>query len=251
MGEGVIVFIPRLRLARAQALGALANISDKARGLALPYPVELARTVRAYVKGKVSWEDVKLRLRRLLGVYGGIWLKIEEPLLRGLKELGFADLVFTARARGIVKGFTSALELLAYALRLRLGAAVNPSEVYSLTHRLRPYIGFEPGLAARGYAVIVDSLRIAQVLAESFRLVNVMPGYVETPLEELIWAGRGEVLEALRRYTNFVFNYLTTSRDLDEAYLRWVVDEYPESYLAREARKLLLLLRGGSQSSYD
>ncbi len=230
--RALVLFVPRLRIARAFALNYIAELAGKFEELSLPYPVELERSLRAYARGIVDWSSLKRRVERLLGFYARAWLKVEEPLVRGLRalyEISEFSITLYGTLESVNKRLEGALELARLVLRTKIGRRVELGEwMKVIGSAATPSIP----RAREGSVVVVEQ-------RPSCAHVEVLPGYVDSPADKLAKTEGSGLAEAVREYVEYVTEYVLRYRDVDEAYFRWLLDKHPETPLARAVREYL------------
>jgi len=230
MGAWVLV-APRLRMARLWAAEKLALYADELRGVLLPYPRELELPVRRFVRGIVEWEELVSRVRDMGLPYVDAWSWTEEPLLRTLRSLEGRGYRLAVECYGppLRDDAESSWELTRLLLRTRVTGRVDLEAWRKLVSSGRPP-------TREGYATV--SLRPAEgatVLAWEYPFPPGDALSAETLSEE-----------SVKALVDYVFNYLITTRNPDEAYVRWLSSVHGE--VGRElealARALGLLGRG-------
>ncbi len=240
-GAARVIFVPHLRLGRALLVNKLVELG--CHKLALPYPKELRRDLTLYSQGSIGWRELVWRVRELLGDYHRPWLYVEEPLVRGLRILreaaGGLSIVCYESLEELRRGLEGRYGLLALALRRRVGLSVSPEEV---RRHLRGGDGALVKVLARvvelGYVAVVTDRGLASALADE--VLEVLPGYVESPAERILKCPDERTFE---EFVKYIFDYVLTSENADVAYFRWLADTYPESELARRAADLIRLAR--------
>ncbi len=234
MGAYVLV-APRLRLARLWAAEEIALAADELRGVLLPYPRDLGAPVRRYVRGASSWEDLVAEVRRLGLPYADVWSWTEEPLLRRLRSLwaGGFRLAVECYGSSLADEARATEELLRLLLRTRVTGKIDLAAWARL-------VGGRPPVR-EGYATL--SLRAAG------EAKVVEWGYPMPPSDSLAPENLSE--ESVKRYVDYIFDYLMKARNPDEAYLMWLSRHNAElaAELAELAKTLGVL--GGHRAVVD
>ncbi len=198
---------PRLRMARLLAGEAVAELAEVARGVLLPYSQDLECHIRRYISGIIGWPEL-LRAVRGSGLpYAASWGWVEEPLLRRLRSLREKGFTLTVKCYGPSIGEEAALttELLRQVLRVRLMGEVNLEEWKRLLNRGR-HVPLEEGFVT-----------LSSIPVKGAAVVKVWR-YPPPPTDALSVDGP----EAVKRYVDYIFEYIIPSSSLDEAYLRWL-----------------------------
>jgi hypothetical protein len=223
MGAYVLV-APRLRLARLWAAEEVALAADELKGVLLPYPRDLEAPVRRFVRGASSWEELVAEVRRLGLPYTDVWSWTEEPVLRRLKSLWASGFHLAVECYGppLADEARATEELLRLLLRTRVTGKVDLSAWAKL-------VGGQPPVK-EGYATL--SLRAAS----GARVVEW--GYPMPPSDALGPENLSE--ESVKRYVDYIFDFLMRARNPDEAYLMWLSRHHGElaAELAELARAL-------------
>lgn len=247
-----ILFVPRLRIARSSLVSYLAERPGECR-IALPYPKELEGYATGYARGKLGWKRLLGGVAGILGPYAQPWLKIEEPLLRGLRLVAdrrdYFGLFFYRSADAILRSAEAQLELVRLVLRSAIREEVDVDEWRELiakigrSERGELYRQLED-LLEDGYSLVTESREVAGGLSRrrGVPVREVLRGYIRTPIEEL-WRSAEVDEKAVEAFIRYIRDYLVTSRSLDEAYFRWIVDNHPSAMLSEFARKILKELK--------
>ncbi len=201
----VALLAPRLRLARVKLADAISReFAGDRVAIALPYPPELERQLNLYSRGLLDWTRLKLSLRDLYGDFYRSWLWTEEPLLRALPVVGASVKCYGSRAAEYTK---RGGDLAVLAFKARVRGEIDLEE-------WRRVVGGKPALEPGPYDVVVSSAPV-----EGFESRDVW-GLPYPPSETL--SSSTLTREAVLEYVDYVFNYIVKSRNLDEAYLRWL-----------------------------
>ncbi|QOJ79074.1 hypothetical protein IG193_00990 [Infirmifilum lucidum] len=219
----IALLAPRLRLARVKLASTISR--EFASGevvIALPYPPELEKQLNLYSKGLINWTRLKLSLRNLYGDFYRSWLWVEEPLLRAMPVIGAKVKCYGSRASEYTK---RGGDLAVLAFKARARGEINLEEWRKVVEG-RPLL--EPG----PYDVVVSSAPM-----EGFENRDLW-GLPYPPSEAL--GSSPLTREAVLEYVDYVFNYIVKSRNLDEAYLRWL--EERKGVRAPELWRLLELV---------
>lgn len=200
----VALLAPRLRLARIKLAGILGGeFAGEEPHVALPYPREIEKHLNLYARGIIDWDRLKTALHDLYGGFCGSWLWTEEPLLRTLP---------IARARVKCYGASAAEylrrggDLAVLALKARVRGEVDLEE-------WRRAVGGRPAIDPGLYDAVVSSTPMEGF--ENRDLWN-----LPYPPSETL--GSPLTREAVLEYVDYIFDYVVKSRNLDEAYLRWL-----------------------------
>mgnify|MGYP001626406308 CR=1 FL=1 len=228
-----VLAAPRLRLARLWAAEQLASLADEVRGVALPYPRELETPVRRFVQGLIGWEELVARVRREGLPYVDVWSWTEEPLLRGLRSLASSGYELRVECYGppLAEEARASWELTRLILRVRVTGRVE-------LEAWRGVVGSGSAPAREGFATL--SLRPAGPR-------SIVWGYPFPPSDALSAETLSE--EGVRAMVDYIFRYVVTTSNPDEAYLRWLrgVDAGLASELEELARTLGLVRREEEQ----
>lgn len=216
---------PRLRMARLWAAEEIALTADELRGVLLPYPKELEPSVRRFVRGLIDWHELVSRARAAGLSYVDAWSWTEEPLLRRLKSLaaGGCQLAVECYGPPIREDAEASWELTRLLLRVRVTGKVDLEAWRRLLGTGRPPV-------KEGYATL--SLRVAEGAKVSAW------EYPLPPSDSLSSENLSE--ESIKALADYVFKYLVTTSNPDEAYIRWLSDTHRE--LADELRALAATL---------
>lgn len=216
---------PRLRMARLLAGEAVAELAEAARGVLLPYPRDLERYIKRYVSGAIRWVEL-LRAVEGSGLpYAGSWEWVEEPLLRRLRSLWERGFRLAVRCYGPSVGEEAerVAELLRQILRVRLRGEVD------LEEWKRVLSGGRPVPLEEGFVTLSSKPVKGAAVVEAWR-------YPPPPTEAL--SANSVSPEAVKRYVNYIFDFIIPSGSLDEAYLRWLESQPGWRGAARRLRIL-------------
>lgn len=197
----LLLHAPRLRLARVKLAEKLLEMESVER-VALPYPGDLERVLNLYSQGLVSWRRVVEEARERMPGYFRSWIWSEEPLLRALPLLGARVKCYMPPSE---KYFREASELALLAFRARVTGRIDLEE-------WRRVLKGDRAVPAEQVA-IANSPPVEGVGLDVW-------GLPYPPSEVLTAWSLSE--EAVREYVDYVFTYIVHSKNLDEAYLKWL-----------------------------
>jgi len=198
----LLLHAPRLRLARVRLAEVLLELEGAER-VALPYPSDLERVLNLYAQGLVGWRRVVEEARERMPGYFRSWLWSEEPLLRALPLLGAKVRCYMPSSKDY---FSRASELAVLAFRVRVTGKVDIEE-------WRKLLGSGAAAPPAEHVVVASRPPGGGLGVDVWRLPY-------PPSEVLSSSNLSE--EAVREYVNYVFTYIVHSKNIDEAYLRWL-----------------------------
>jgi hypothetical protein len=202
-----VLLAPKLRLARMKLASTLMELAGEVEGIALPYPKELERVLSLYAKGVVGYQRLMEAIRESMQGFSSSWLWVEEPLLLALPRLGVRRVL--CYLRSAAEAFSSAAELVSLAFRARVTGRIDLEE-------------WRKALRGGDVEVREGYVTIASRAPQGLQARDTW-GLPYPPAEALDPANLSE--EAVKEYVDYVFNYITRSRNLDEAYLRWLEEK--------------------------
>lgn len=208
-------------MARLKLSEKLLDLGEEIRGVYVPYPREMERVVNLYARGEVGWDRVVEEARRGMPEFYRGWLWVEEPLIRSLRVLGARVACYGDKLEGL---YRSAGEFLSALLRVRVTGEVRLEEWRKLLSRSEVPV-------REGY-VTVSSFSVPGATN-----VDVW-GLPYPPTDEPDVGSEGWV----RELVEYVFDYLVTSRNVDEAYVKWLRER--RGVRARELEEMLSILPG-------
>uniref|UniRef100_A0A7J3X6X6 Uncharacterized protein n=1 Tax=Thermofilum pendens TaxID=2269 RepID=A0A7J3X6X6_THEPE len=185
----------------------LMELAGELEGIVLPYPKELERVLNLYARGVVGYQRLVEAIRESMQGFSSSWLWVEEPLLLALPRLGVRRVLCYLRSAAEV--FSSAAELVSLAFRARVTGRIDLEE-------WRKALGSISVEVKEGYVTVASRAPRGLHAQDTW-------GLPYPPAETLDPASLSE--EAVREYVEYVFNYITRSRNLDEAYLRWLEEK--------------------------
>ena len=254
MADIEIILVPELRRSAVKAVSLLQDMSGL-EVILLDLPETLEKEIGKLAAYEITYEELirKIRQERLLPEPLESWTYLTEPVLRALPRLKLmrpelevscytsseapffaienatkiARLAFRARATGRVKidDWRSAITA-----SLDRNQEVFDEEVSKLILRAR---GRDAACLA-GLEAFRLKRRVAQHW-DSATARSAEPFYHRTPLEMLLHLfSRGEVsdeqLSTLAlAHVEYVYKYVLSSRDRDEAHSKWVKERIPNS----------------------
>ena len=206
-----VIVAPRLRIARILVGETLLSFTEKVKGVLLPYPLELEPVLQRFVRGSIEWEEFLREVKEKDLLHTRSWLWIEEPLIKRLRLLRDLGIKLEVECYGLkVRVLTNlASELLRLTLRARLKGRVE-------LERWRDILSRGVQVVLKDYYVTISSLEPRGVEG---RVLNVWR-YPLPPSEELSLSNLSE--ESVMRYVSYIFDYVMTSINVDEAYLKWL-----------------------------
>ncbi|MCS7104348.1 MAG: hypothetical protein NZ954_02125 [Thermofilaceae archaeon] len=225
--EPWVIVASRLRLARLWAAEEIVLAADELKGVLLPYPSELERHVKGFVKGLTTWDDLVSAVRDSGLPYVDAWAWTEEPLLRRLRSLHASGFKLSIECYGppIAVEAEASWELARQILRVRVTGKVD-------LEAWRKLVGKREPPAKAGYATIsLQPIEIARVTAWE---------YPPPPTDSL--SSRNLSEEQVMRMVNYIFNFVVTSRNPDEAYIRWLEELKYESSKINKLKSIALML---------
>jgi len=202
-----VFLAPKLKLARMKLANMLMELAGELEGVALPYPKELEKVLNLYARGVVGYQRLVETVRESMQGFSSSWLWVEEPLLLALPRLGVRRVLCYLRSAADI--FSSAAELVTLAFRARVTGRVDLEE-------WKKVLGAGNVEAREGYVTIASSAPRGLQARDTW-------GLPYPPPESLDPDNLSE--KAVREYVDYVFNYITRSRNLDEAYLRWLEEK--------------------------
>lgn len=225
-----VLAAPRLRIARLWASEEIAFLADELRGVLLPYPKELEQPVRRFIEGLIDWNELVARVRKEGLPYVDAWSWTEEPLLRRLRSLvasGF-DLRVECYGPPLKEDAEASWELTRLMLRTRVTGKVE-------LEAWRKLVG-------SGSAPVKDEF-VTLSLRPASGSRSIVWSYPFPPNDTLTAETLSE--ERVREAVEYVFKYVVTTSNPDQAYLRWLsnVDAKLASELEALARIIGLIGR--------
>ncbi|MEZ0346304.1 MAG: hypothetical protein ABWK01_07125 [Infirmifilum sp.] len=201
--EGWVLSAPRLRMARLKLANRLLDRTEAFSGVALPYPKELESILNLYAKGTVSFQRVVEVVRDVFRGHASGWLWVEKPLLLVLPQLGARVECYLRTAGELLSHYS---ELLALTLRTRITGKIKLDEwrMFSTRAEVTP---------RKGWITIVNGMPRSTHAVDVWKLPYPPPETLDA---------RTITDEAVKEYVDYVFNYIVQSRNLDEAYLKWL-----------------------------
>ena len=222
-----VIVAPRLRIARILVGEALLSFTGGVEGVLLPYPLELEPVLQRFVRGSIEWEEFLREVKEKDLLHTRSWLWIEEPLIKRLRLLRDLGIKLEVECYGLkVRVLTNlASELLRLTLRARLKGRVE-------LECWRDMLSRRAQVVLKDYYITISSSELRDVQC---RVLNVWR-YPLPPSEELSLSNLSE--ESVMRYVSYIFDYVATSVNVDEAYLKWL-EEQGLKDLASQLRSLL------------
>ena len=202
--SGVVLLSPRIRLGRFKLANKLLEEELSPEVLQLPYPKELERVLNLYVKGVLGVHRVFEYVREVLGEFASSWLWIEEPLILSLPRIGVKRIL--CYLRDAADAIANASQLVSLAFRVRVGGKINLEE-------WRKTLTDSYMETREGWVTVANSFKVAPRAVDTW-------GLPYPPPERLDPDNITE--EDVREYVEYIFNYIVNSRNVDEAYLRWL-----------------------------
>jgi hypothetical protein len=214
-----VLLSPKLRLARLNLAEKLLDLSEEFRGVYLPYPKELEKSLNAYARGIIDWRSIVEEVKTLMPGFARGWLWVEEPLIRSLRLLGKDVRCYGDSSLDLVSRSGKYLSLL---FRARVSKQIDLEEWRQLF---------------RGEKVPLDEnyVTVASRSVEGARNIDTW-GLPYPPTEDM----DQPTIEKISALIEYVFNYILPSKNLDDAYLRWL--EEKKGVRKTELRRLLELV---------
>ena len=226
-----VLVAPRLRIARFLAGTALSGFAGKSRGVLLPYPRDIEEHVRDFVYGIIEWRRLLEKVKRAGMSYVRSWAWIEEPLLGKLRLLHELGAGFDVRCYGpsTMELFQLTGEILKLVFRVRVTGKVD-------LESWRRILKTEIKIPLREVYVTFSSV---QPKIHGVEVIDVWK-YPIPPTERLSLETLSQ--DTVKNYVSYMFDYIIESKNVDEAYLKWLNDkgmEVPENL--KKLAKLLVL----------
>jgi len=199
-----VLLSPKLRLARLNLAEKLLDLSEEFRGVHLPYPKELEKSLNAYARGIIDWRSIVEEVKRLMPGFARGWLWVEEPLIRSLRFLGKDVKCYGDSSLELVSRSGKYLSLL---FRVHVTKQIDLEE-------WRQLFGREKVPLDENYVTV------ASKSVEGARNIDTW-GLPYPPTEDIDPLTKEKILEL----TEYVFNYILTSKNLDDAYLKWLEEK--------------------------
>lgn len=218
-----VIVAPRLRMARLWAAEEVAQAADDLSGVLLPYPRELQTPVRRYIEGLLDWTELVSRVRAMGLSYAGVWSWVEEPLLRRLRSLAAAGYNLKVDCYGLPlrEEVEASWELTRLLLRVRVTGKVD-------LEAWRKLVGGGRAPVREGYVTL--SLKPAEGVKVSAWM------YPMPPSDTL--SAENLSVDGVKALAEYVFKYLVTTSNPDEAYVKWLSETHREL-----SEELVLLAR--------
>jgi len=248
MGSRVeIILVPDLRSSAIKAIGLLRSRPDL-DVLLLDFPETLEHEVNRLAEYQITYEQLirTIREKRILPEPLESWTYTAEPILRALPRLRLMtpelEIYCYTPAESLFSAMESATKIARLAFRVRATGKVETDEwrdaIASSLCRSCKLLDLEVSkLAFRGRRrdatclAGLNAIRLKRRIAEYWDVATVRsaePFYYRTPLEVLLSIlSRREISDdqlsmLALAHVEYIYRYVLTSRDRDEAHNRWV-----------------------------